>query len=69
MSNHDNPRRDELKRTEHGPRWETRECDSPSVAHARKKWKQRAARAERRTDGVSNAGYHGGRKLGQRPEA
>jgi len=63
MSNHDNPRRDETKRTEHGP------CDAPSVAHARKKWKQRAARAERRTDGVSNAGYHGGRKLGQRPEA
>ena len=53
MSNHDNARRAEEKRTEHGPRWETRECDAPSVAHARKSWKKIKSRTERRTGQVS----------------
>lgn len=52
MSNHDNKRRDEEKRTENGPRWESNNpgkgSNSTHVARSRKKWKKRARRKERR---------------------
>jgi len=57
MSNKDNARRGEKKRTEHGPRFETHECDAPSVAHARKSWKAYKNRTERRTGKVGPK-YH-----------
>lgn len=60
MSNHDNHRRDESKRTEHGPAWKRmagRDNDAPHIARSRSKWKRIGARAERRTDGVSFGGY------------
>ena len=53
MSNHDNHRRNEKKRTETGPRWECHNpgkgCNSTHVARARKKWKRLLNRLERRT--------------------
>jgi len=62
MSNHDNARRDEKKRSEHGPHWKgenkKRDCDAPSVARARKKRKREASRKERRT-GVSSTFWGG----------
>jgi hypothetical protein len=42
------------KRTEHGPHYESHNpgkgCNSTHVARARRKWKRRANRSERRTD-------------------
>lgn len=56
MSNHDNHRRDELRRTEHGPRWENGDpgkgCNSTCVARARRGWKRIRARRVRRTTAV-----------------
>jgi len=49
MSNHDNNRRDEKKRTEHNSTWEGRGGSAPSVAHARKAWKKIGNRQYRRT--------------------
>jgi len=49
MSNHDNNRRGETKRTEHGPKFEHGGSDNSAVARARKKYKKRAARQLRRT--------------------
>jgi len=49
MSNHDNAKRGEKKRTEHGPKWEGGGSDNSCVARARKKYKKRAARQLRRT--------------------
>jgi len=52
MSNRTNHRRGNKRRTEHGPRWENPDpgagCNSTHVARARKKWKRRANRSERR---------------------
>jgi hypothetical protein len=56
MSNHDNGRRIEKKRTEHGSRWENSENDRNS-SKARRSWKKYAARAERRT-GTPAKGFH-----------
>lgn len=56
MSNHDNPRRNETKRTEHGSRWENGENDRNS-SRARAKWKRRKARSIRRTGKVTPK-YH-----------
>lgn len=50
MSNHDNERRGEKKRTEHGPRWEQGGSDNAAVARARKSWKKLNTRRERRTE-------------------
>lgn len=53
MSNHNNHRRGEQRRVEHGPRWENPNpgagCNSTHVARARKKWRRIKARIERRT--------------------
>lgn len=53
MSNHDNPRREEKKRTETGPRWESKNpgkgSNSTNVARARKSWKKLKSREDRRT--------------------
>lgn len=61
MSNHDNHRRGETKRTEHGPRWESRDpgagCNATHVARARAGWKRIGARAFRRTEGASLGGF------------
>lgn len=60
MSNHDNHRRDEAKRTEHGPSWKRmagRDNDAPHIARTRAEWKRIGARAERRTAGESFGGY------------
>ena len=51
MSNHDNARRGEHKRTEHGPRFEGPETDRNS-ARARTKWKKIKNRSFRRTGEV-----------------
>lgn len=52
MSNRTNYRREEDRRSEHGPRWENGDpgkgCNSTHVARARKKWKRAQSRAERR---------------------
>lgn len=52
MSNKNNPRRGEARRTAHGPRWENPNpgagCNATHVARARAKWKRRAARRSRR---------------------
>jgi hypothetical protein len=52
MSNRDNHRRDELRRSEHGPRYENANpgagCNATHVARGRKKYKKRLRRAERR---------------------
>lgn len=57
MSNHDNHRRGESKRTETGPQFESHNagegCNSTHVARARKKWKRVGARTERRTGTTS----------------
>jgi len=53
MSNHRNARRDEARRSEHGPRWENGDpgagCNSTHVARARRRRKRIRARVERRT--------------------
>jgi len=49
MSNHDNHRRGERKRTEHGPRWEHGGSDNTHVARSRRKWKRIRLRTLRRT--------------------
>ena len=52
MSNHDNARRDEHRRSEHGPRYENGDpgagCNSTHVARGRRKWKRIRERVERR---------------------
>lgn len=52
MSNKPNHRREEERRTEHGPRYENRNpgkgCNATHVARARAKWKRRKTRADRR---------------------
>ena len=52
MSNHDNHRRDEDRRSEHGPRYENGDpgagCNSTHVARGRKKWKRVMRRKARR---------------------
>lgn len=52
MSNHDNHRRGEERRSEHGPRYENHDpgkgCNSTHVAKGRKKWKRQIRRSERR---------------------
>jgi len=57
VSNHDNHRRGEKKRTEHGPTWEgsppSSGCNSTHVARGRRWWKKFRVRAVRRTDGES----------------
>lgn len=57
MSNKDNHRRGEKKRTEHGPSWENRNpgagCNSTHVARTRRWWKTMNHRAERRTGKTS----------------
>jgi hypothetical protein len=64
MSNHDNHRRGDAKRTEHGPTWESKNpgkgCNSTHVARSRTKWKRREARCVRRT-GHSLPQFYGGR--------
>jgi hypothetical protein len=52
MANKKNDRRKGEKRTEHGSRWENGENDRNS-SRARKKWKLRANRSERRTGTVT----------------
>lgn len=56
MSNHDNHRLGEKKRSEHGPRYESHDpgagCNSTHVARGRKKYKQRKTRAVRRSQDV-----------------
>jgi len=57
MSNRNNPRTGDEKRTEHGPRWENSNpgagCNSTHVARSRAKWKRRISRCERRTSHLS----------------
>jgi hypothetical protein len=52
MSNRPNHRRNELRRTENGPRWESHNpgkgCNSTHVARSRKGWKQIKERITRR---------------------
>ena len=52
VSNRNNPKRDEARRTEHGPRWEAKDpgkgCNSTHVARSRTKWKRRRRRLVRR---------------------
>jgi hypothetical protein len=47
MSNKNNARRGDKKRTEHGPRWENANpgagCNSTHVARSRANWKRRNA--------------------------
>lgn len=59
MSNHDNGRRGDTKRSEHGPRFENPSGDGPSVANARKKWKRRGNRQFRRTGKTRGVGHLG----------
>jgi hypothetical protein len=53
MSNRPNHRRGTSRRTENGPRWESRNpgkgSNSTHVARSRRKWKRIANRSERRT--------------------
>lgn len=67
MSNKPNHRREEQRRTEHGPRWENgnpgKGCNATHVARARKKHKRIRARAERRTDKAHNNIVGRGKKL------
>jgi hypothetical protein len=62
VSSHTNLRRKKIKRTETGPRFESKNpgagSNSTHVARSRKKWKRRAARTERRT-GKTFYKYHG----------
>lgn len=57
MSNRPNRRRQESRRTEHGPRWESPNpgngCNATHVARSRRKWKRVKNRTERRTGRVS----------------
>lgn len=52
MSNKPNHRRQEKRRTEHGPRYENANpgagCNATHVARGRKKWKKLNTRIERR---------------------
>ena len=52
MSNRNNPKRGESRRTEHGHRWESKDpgkgCNSTHVANGRKRYKTRLVQAERR---------------------
>lgn len=52
MSNRNNPRRGDKRRTEHGPRWEHPDpgkgCNSTHVARARRKYRDARRRRERR---------------------
>lgn len=52
MSNKTNYRREEERRSEHGPRYEDKDpgkgCNSTHVAKGRKKYKRRIRRADRR---------------------
>lgn len=69
MSNHDNNRRGEKKRTEHGSTWERKDGSAPSVAHARKSWKKIGNRQFRRTG--TTRGVHrmaGGGRLRPPPD-
>ena len=70
MSNHDNSRRVEKKRTENGPRFESQNpgdgCNSTHVARSRKKWKRIGARSERR-NGQTTHKFRGQKRV--RPEA
>lgn len=51
MSNHDNHRREEQKRTETGPRFESANpgagCNATHVARGRRKWKRITAQEDR----------------------
>ena len=66
MSNRTNYRRGEARRTENGPRYESKNpgagSNSTHVARARRKWKRSRARAERRTlkerGGLAQLGEH-----------
>ncbi len=53
MSSHPNHRRGHDRIQERGPRWENPDpaagCNSTHVARARRNWKKRVCRAERRT--------------------
>lgn len=64
MSNRINHRREALRRTETGPRWESHNpgagCNSTHVARSRRWWKRLANRTERRT-GQTSPKYHPGR--------
>ncbi|MDQ3034905.1 MAG: hypothetical protein M3Y87_21030 [Myxococcota bacterium] len=66
MSNHDNHRRAETKRTETGPAWESADpgagCNSTHVARARRGWKRVSARTERRT-GATSPKYAGSARV------
>lgn len=53
MSNHDNPRRGEKKRSEHGPYWEGGSKPDRHAARARAKWKKLRRQSERRTGQTS----------------
>jgi hypothetical protein len=52
MSNHDNARRGDVRRSEHGPRYENGDpgkgCNSTHVARGRRAYKLLARRRERR---------------------
>jgi len=65
MSNKPNHRRQEQRRTETGPRWESSNpgdgANATHVARARTKWKRRAARTERRA-GVTTKKFNGARR-------
>jgi hypothetical protein len=64
MSNRRSHRRDEARRTEHGPRFEHPNpgagCNATHVARARAKWERRRSRAERRSGGRSLGKAFGG---------
>jgi len=64
-----NHRRDQGRRSEHGPRWENPDpgagCNSTHVARSRRRWKRIAARTERRT-GETSPKYRG--PTHQRPD-
>jgi hypothetical protein len=57
MANKTNPRRRGKRHTEHGPTWEggpsASGCNSTHIARARRKWKRRANRSERRNGYVT----------------
>lgn len=57
MSSHDNARRGEKKRTEHGSDWEGPDGSPPHVARSRAKWKKIKHRTQRRTGRVTYK-YH-----------
>lgn len=68
MSNKQNPRREggkNVKRTEHGPRYENANpghgSNSKHVAKSRRKWQNRARRSERR-NGETTPKFWGGQK-------